>query len=223
MSATLKSRLGELTDFEDCHVTEAIRELIAELCDEQTGRPDTEHSEISVSHPSGWSVIATVQGTIALTKAGDSAEPERYLSGLPITELENLLLLVAKGDIKTALRLPWLGSPAVDPNQRDFYLYFARNDMTDLHRAAAKGDCDWIESAVRHGESLSASDRDGATPLHRAALAGQVDACRRLIALGADVTARDRDGVTPKDYAEMAEEFLAADEMDELLKLFEDA
>lgn len=221
MSVTLKSRFGELTEFYDSHVTEAVRELIAELCDEPTGRPDAEHSEIAVSHPSGWAVVATVHGTVVLTKAGDSAEPQRHLFGLPTTELENLLLLVVKGDIETALRLPWLNSPAAGPYQRDYYLYLARHDMTDLHRAAAKGDCDWIDSAVRHGESLSARDRDGATPLHRAALAGQVDACRRLIALGADVTAVDEDGVIPKDYAEMAEETLAADELEELLKLFE--
>ena len=223
MLVTLKSRFGELTEFDDSHVTEAVRELIAELCDEQTGRPDMENSEIAVGHPSGWSVTATVHGTITFTMPGDSAEPQRYLFGLPTAELENLLMLVAKGDIETALRLPWVGSPLTDRNQRDYYLYLARHDLTDLHRAAAKGDCDWIESAVRHGESLFARDRDGATPLHRAAMAGQVDACRRLIALGADLVAADRDGVTPKDYAEMAEEFLAADELDELLQLLEDS
>ncbi len=223
MSVTLKSRFGELTEFDDSHVTEAVRELIAELCDERTGRPDVEHSEIAVGHQSGWTVTATVHGTIALTMSGDSAEPHRYLFGLPTAELENLLLLVAKGDLETALRLPWVGSPSTGRDQRDYYLYLARHDMTDLHRAAAKGDCDWIESAVRHGESLSARDRDGVTPLHRAALAGQVDACRRLIALGADRTAADRDGATPKEYAEMAEEFLAADELDELVRMFEDS
>ena len=53
------------------------------------------------------------------------------------------------------------------------------------------------------------------------AMAGQVDACRRLIALGADVNDVDQDGVTPKDYAEMAGEFLTADELDQLMMLFE--
>lgn len=140
MSVALKSRYGELTEFGDSHIPDAVRELIAELCDEPTGRPDAEHSEIAVSHPSGWSVTAPVDGAIALRMASDFAEPQRYLFGLPTAELENLLLLVAKGDIETALRLPWLGSPASDPNQQDYYLYLARHDMTDLHRAAAKGD-----------------------------------------------------------------------------------
>jgi ankyrin repeat protein len=92
--------------------------------------------------------------------------------------------------------------------------------MTDLHRAAAKGDCEWIRWEVKRGESLAAKDRNGATPLHWAALAGQAAASRLLIELGANLRDLDHEGLTPREYAEMSEEYLSEDEVHELLKLF---
>ncbi len=50
--------------------------------------------------------------------------------------------------------------------------------LTDLHRAAAKADLEWIRSELAAGADIAARDTHGATPLHWAALAGHLEAWR---------------------------------------------
>jgi ankyrin repeat protein len=59
-----------------------------------------------------------------------------------------------------------------------------------------------IETLLRHGAYVSATDGEGCTPLHLAAHANSAAVVKLLIDAGAKITPRDKDGKTPLDYAE---------------------
>lgn len=68
---------------------------------------------------------------------------------------------------------------------------------TPLHRAAAEGRSDLIDTLLLQGISINARDSEGKTPLLLAAENGQLDAMRALVARGASPVMRDNDIVTP--------------------------
>jgi hypothetical protein len=146
---------------------------------EQLARPDYEHCEVSVSHPSGWYIAATMPGLVTLGHQNGS--PDRFLYGLSKEELVQLFLKLARGLFTEVLTFPWVETAGAFRGQRDHYLFANRTDMTELHRAAAKGDVNWAQAELANGADLTARDRDGATPLHRAALAGHLEMCRLLL------------------------------------------
>jgi hypothetical protein len=183
-----------------------IRQLVADLCEEQFPRPDYEHSEAWVTDANGWSVGASMMGAISLSYWPTGVHPTRYLYGLPPEELVQVMVKLAQGRLDEIQAMPWQEMPV--QGKADYYLYRNCPDMMDLHRAASKGDCEWIRTELTAGADVNAKDRDGATPLHRAAIAGHVDACRLLIASGADVEARDVNGSTVVDYAGYSDDYL---------------
>lgn len=58
-----------------------------------------------------------------------------------------------------------------------------------LHRAAASGDMQMIESLLAEGVPATSFDTLAYTPLHYAAVAGHIEAMKRLLRAGADVNA----------------------------------
>lgn len=207
MSITLLTRYGAREVIEDpARFRPEIRQLIDELCEEQFARPDYEHSEVSVTHSSGRYIAATMNGVVVLGHLEPGTEPDRYLYGLSKTELEALFMMLAKGQLDKILELKWADRIAAVRGRGDHYLFQNRPDMTNLHRAASKGDCEWIRSELAAGADLGSTDKHGATPLHWAALAGQYEACRLLLAEGADPSAADQEGETTIEYAELSRE-----------------
>jgi hypothetical protein len=214
LTLTLCSRYGDMQQLTDLSsFPAAIQELVAELCQEQYPRPDYEHAEISISHDSDSSITATMPGLITLRELSET----RYLYGLSPQELEQLLSAFATGDLATIHRHAW-STEIPQATRHAIYLFCSRPDISNLHKAAAAGDCQWIREEVSHGAVLNTHDRNGATPLHWAALAGQLDACRLLLALGADIAVTDNEGVSVQEYAEMAEEYLSPEEVQELIE-----
>lgn len=72
---------------------------------------------------------------------------------------------------------------------------------TPLHRAAAEGRADLIETLLMQGIDINARDNDGKTPLHIATEAGNVAMMRALVEKGANAVQRDNDIVTPLHIA----------------------
>ena len=70
-----------------------------------------------------------------------------------------------------------------------------------LHRAAEKGNVEWIQKLISEGADVNHRDRNERTPLHWAALSGHLEATKLLLAAGADVDAGDDDGDTPLYFA----------------------
>ena len=68
-----------------------------------------------------------------------------------------------------------------------------------LHRAAGHGAVNVIETLLRHGADVNATDEVGDTALHVAARSNQVDAIESLLTHGADANARNDVGWTPLD------------------------
>lgn len=82
---------------------------------------------------------------------------------------------------------------------------------TPLHRAAAEGRTDLIETLLLQGLDINARDSEGKTPLHLATAAGNVDMMRALVARGANAVQRDNDIVTPLHIAAEAGNLAAVD------------
>jgi len=219
VSITLLTRYGaqEVVD-EPTRFRRETRELIDELCEEQFARPDYEDAEVSVSHPSGRYIAATLNGVVIFGHLDSATEPNRYLYGLSKQELEALFMMLARGELDKILELKWADSIATVHNRGDHYLFLNRPDMTDLHRAAAKGDCAWIRSELAAGADLGARDKHGATPLHWAALAGQYEACSTLLAEGADPSAADQHGETTIEYAELSRECIGPEGAEKIVR-----
>jgi hypothetical protein len=203
-------------------VEKLIRERVAELCSEQFARPDYEHYQVSVGRPDGWSITAYMMGPLTLYRL-DSGEPARYLDGPPREELVELLLQLARGEMEAVLARPWTTDRGAVDWERDFYLFASSPGWTDLHRAAAKGDLEWIDSELAGGADVNGADGEGATPLHRAALAGQAEACRRLLAAGADPNATDADDEPVWEYACLSREHIGTPRAEELVRLLKEA
>ncbi len=71
-------------------------------------------------------------------------------------------------------------------------------DDTLLSEAAAKGNVDVVEEALRRGASVASVSTFGATPLHRACFHGHERVIRILVAAGASLTAlTSHDSSTP--------------------------
>lgn len=153
-----------------------IRQLVDDLCDEQFPRPDYEHADVYISHPNGWSVSASMNGEVSLSYWPMGVAPTRYQYGLSKEDLVQLFVMLAEGRIDEIQAMKWQDDRV--HGKGDHYLYRDRPDMTDLHRAAAKGDCKWITSELAAQANINAKDRHGATALHLAAIAGQIEACR---------------------------------------------
>jgi hypothetical protein len=203
-------------------VQKLIRARVDELCEEQFARPDYEHCRVSVCNSADWFIEVSMRGTAVLGRH-DSAEPERYLHGVPKEELVELFLQLARGEMEAALARPWVTDRKALTGRDDFYLLANSLSLTPLHRASAKGDLDWVEAELDAGADVNAPDRFGATPLHRAALAGHADVCRHLLAAGADPTATDRDRALPHEYAALCDESTSQAVARKLVKMLESA
>jgi hypothetical protein len=183
-----------------------VRQLVDDLCDEQFARPDYEHGDVYISHPNGWSVSAGMNGEVSLSYWPMGVVPNLYQYGLSKDELIRLFDMLAKNRMDEIKSMKWHDQPVC--GEGDHYLFRNRPDMSDLHRAAAKGDCEWIRSELADHADINARDRDGATPLHLAAIAGNVEACRLLIDQGAELDCKDINGSSVGDYAQHANEYL---------------
>ncbi|MBY0228161.1 MAG: ankyrin repeat domain-containing protein [Gemmataceae bacterium] len=219
MPIRLLTRYGAHETIDDrSRYEEAIRDLVAELCREEFPRPDYEHSRVSVSLPDGWLIEASMDGLVVLDHL-EGDEPVRFLDGLSKGELTALMLELARGHLEAVRRRPWVDRMADLCSRSDQYLFADSHGATDLHRAAAKGDRDWLRSQLSKGAAVDARDGEGATPLHWAALAGWPEACKLLLAAGADPEAEAADGYTPIDAAGMSDEYLGADGATELVRV----
>jgi len=69
--------------------------------------------------------------------------------------------------------------------------------MSELHKAARRGDLQRVKSLVEKGADVNTRDNDGETPLHEAASEGYLEVARFLVERGADVNAKDNHGLTP--------------------------
>jgi hypothetical protein len=172
-----------------------------------------------VSQPGGWSISAEVRGEVELTGPGADRTARRYLNGLPKTKLVSLCLSLAKGEIARVLKENWSERPLPAAERGDHYLLANRKDLTDLHRAAAKGDCEWLRRELDGGADVESRDKWGATALHFAAIAGHRKACRVLLDAGADPEAETRDGSSPAEYAELSDEYVSPEEAERIVRL----
>ena len=73
-----------------------------------------------------------------------------------------------------------------------------RGDMGEsiLHHAAAGGNVNGINFAIRHGINVNDCDIEGATPLAYAALCDNIQPLEYLLSNGADINAKRKDGQT---------------------------
>ncbi len=197
-----------------------IQKLIDGLCDELFARPDYEHSDVYVSHPNGWTISASMDGDIALSNWPVSST-KKYLYGLSKDELLRLFLMLCEGRMDEINAMKWHDEPI--HGKGDHFLLLNQTDISDTHRAACKGDCDWIRSELAAGADIEARDRHGATPLHYAAIAGNLEACRLLIEEGADLDCEDVCGASIVDYAEGSREYISPDQVQKLIVMLLEA
>jgi len=73
-----------------------------------------------------------------------------------------------------------------------------------LHRAAEKGNREFVETLLSKLADLNEEDNDGKTPLHRAAAQGRKEVVELLLSRGAALNGKDYDGHTPLFDAAMA-------------------
>ncbi|MHC4540014.1 MAG: ankyrin repeat domain-containing protein [Planctomycetota bacterium] len=85
------------------------------------------------------------------------------------------------------------GGPATGEDQ-------ARS-ASPLHKAAAEGDVEQVESLISKGADVNARNENGWTPLHSAAYYGQKEVAQILITKGANVGATNASGRTPLHLA----------------------
>ena len=70
-----------------------------------------------------------------------------------------------------------------------------------LHKAAARGNIDYVKSCIALGIDVNATEGNGWTPLHSAASQGHLDIVKLLHQHGANLNARDAYKRTPLDHA----------------------
>uniref|UniRef100_A0A2P2I7B0 Acyl-CoA-binding domain-containing protein 6 n=1 Tax=Hirondellea gigas TaxID=1518452 RepID=A0A2P2I7B0_9CRUS len=75
------------------------------------------------------------------------------------------------------------------------------NDMTGLHWAADRGQCEVVKLLLVHGADINAQDDVGQTALHYAASCGYANVITLLLHSGADATVTDEDDLTAKQVA----------------------
>lgn len=76
--------------------------LLDELAD-----ADAEHTDVSVSHESGWTLGLFSRGRAIWENVDDDRIAPRHLDGLTRERLLELMRLVAAGDIDTVNEWPW--------------------------------------------------------------------------------------------------------------------
>lgn len=206
MKASLRDRYGYEERITDPRkLKKAIGSLIDGLCREEFPRPDYEHSQISVVNEQDWGISVYLRGFVELHHLTDFSIPSRYRYGLSKEELIELLLLLAQEKMEEVFAQPWQDSTNAFTSERDYYLLLGREDLTDLHRAAAKGDCEWAKEELKTTD-VNIEDKWGATPLHHAAFAGHPDMCLLLLQHEADINATDTADESVFDYANMSQE-----------------
>ena len=97
MSFTVTHRLGRM---EKNPPLASFKALIAELDDS-----DREHTDVSLSHESGWTLSVYNQGTVVWENVQEG-EP-RHMRGLSTGRILELLERLAQGEIDTLDGEPW--------------------------------------------------------------------------------------------------------------------
>ncbi len=82
---------------------------------------------------------------------------------------------------------------------------FPDQDWTLLHRAAYRGQKDFVGLLIEAGAAVNANDKDGNSPLHIAALCGQTEIVQLLLKAGAAANVRNKKGRIPRDIAARAD------------------
>lgn len=113
---------------------ETLRRLLAELATEQFSEPDNEHTQVAVTHSSGWLLTVDVSGLVTWENAervvrqalGEAIETEeglvpRYLRDVPKEALINLLTWLAQGKIEKVKALPWSTWDTLPPYVQDYF------------------------------------------------------------------------------------------------------
>ncbi len=80
---------------------DSIADLLAEL-----DRADGEHTDVAISHGSGWTLSAFADGRLVWENVEDDDEPA-HLEGVPRDEAVRLSRLVATGDLDQVAAQPW--------------------------------------------------------------------------------------------------------------------
>lgn len=196
-------------------VAELIRSLVKGMCEEHFSRPDFEHRQMSVTNEDAWSITVHLEGEISLYR-DEPNFPVRYLFDVPPKDLVNLLLDLARRDMRKVLARKW-----TTKRSQYFYLHASEPRLPDLFRAVGSGDIEWVKAELAIGANVNARHKRFATPLHHAALCGWIEICRTLLAAGANPNTKVG-GKTPADSAELADEDLPANEVAELVALLEE-
>ncbi|GHU16644.1 hypothetical protein FACS189472_02140 [Alphaproteobacteria bacterium] len=76
-----------------------------------------------------------------------------------------------------------------------------RKATEKLHKAAADGNAEDIETLLARGADVNAKDSNGRTPLHKAAASGHLKEAELLLTYGASIFAKNKYDSTPLDEA----------------------
>ncbi|MEZ5536916.1 MAG: ankyrin repeat domain-containing protein [Thiolinea sp.] len=80
-----------------------------------------------------------------------------------------------------------------------------------FHKAAAKGDVNYVQDCLNAGVAVDVQEGNGWTALHAAARQGQIAVIDTLLRYGANPNIRDKTGRTPLDQATLAKQQQAID------------
>lgn len=161
---------------------------------------------------------ATAPNKVALDGAGrNSPYVASILShieepNLKVEELFKKVLIDVKKKTK-GKQVPWYNSSAsgyfsfkkgISPASS---LHLSGNNNQNcilndnLHKAAARGNLNFVSKCLKSGVSANVLERNGWTPLHSAARSGRVKIISLLIRYKANINAVDKTGRTPLDQA----------------------
>ncbi len=88
-------------------------------------------------------------------------------------------------------------------------------DHDNFHKAASRGDIDYIKQCVEAGVDVNTREGNGWTALHSAAFNGRINTIRALKKLGIKKNKKDIFGHTAKDYAIKNKQYDAAAVIDQ--------
>jgi hypothetical protein len=187
-------------------IQEGIDGLKRSLGSEEFMIIDEEHYEVYIEARSDFLTVF-VNGLICLDKKS-LFDGTRYLLGVSFNELPALMKAFCLSDNEFLLSYDWReNKPLKDERAIPMYLYAYETSMSDLHKAAVKGDLALINLALEKGVDIDAVNSDGHTALHRAALAEKANACELLIEFGANVDLKDNYGDSLLDMLDKGLEF----------------